>query len=76
MKTVKEIRCAIMAEVWKIEDSISVDRAKQDQILQEWAESIIEECASTFRWEWDCQDEHDAVEIVDPDTINDVKAKL
>jgi len=41
-----------------------------------YAEQAIDECAQTFRWEWDCDDPHDAVEIVDPDTIKEVKNML
>ena len=50
--------------------------AERLEILKSWAYEIIDECASNFRWEWDCDDPHDAVEIVDIDTINDVRKQI
>lgn len=54
------------------------ENAKQAMIaaLILYAEQAIDECAQTFKWEWDCDDFYDAVEIVDPDTITEVKNML
>ncbi len=46
------------------------------RMLKEYGNQVVDECASTFKWEWDCQDEHDAIEIVDPDTIEEVKSQI
>jgi hypothetical protein len=45
-------------------------------MMEQYAEEIIDECRTTFQWEWDCEDEHDALMIVDQDTINDVKQQI
>ncbi len=63
------------ADIFKALEAVSSPESKVE-LLKEWAESIVDECGSTFRWEWDCGDEHDAVEIVDPDTIRDVKQQI
>lgn len=45
-------------------------------MMQEYAKEIVEECRLSFRWEYDCQDEHDAVIIVDIDSVEDVLKQI
>ncbi len=46
------------------------------RLLREYAHDVIEECRTTFRWEWDYPESPTAMEIVDPDTVEEVKRQL
>jgi len=44
MKTIKEIRCALMAEVWQMDGNVLANPEVQDAILRGWVTIIINEC--------------------------------
>jgi len=78
MKTVKEIRCAVMAHVWQTNMGLDIDSKEQDQILREWAESIIDECADKAEMEeWpDYCGEGESSYTIDRSGILKVKEQL
>lgn len=57
-------------------DTITMSDKELEELLINYGETVIDECATTFRYEWDCQDEHDAIMIIDSYTVNDVRLKL
>lgn len=50
MRTIKEIRYAIMSEVYQIGACIDADNEKQDEILRKYINEIIDKCADVM---WD-----------------------
>ncbi len=45
-------------------------------MMEEYANEVVDECHNKFIWEYDCEDEHDAVIITDPDSIAEVRKQI
>lgn len=73
MKTIKKLM-----NTYVTTDSEGGQYSKKavEQMLKEYGTIVVEECASTFRWEWDYPESPTAMEIVDPDTIKEVKDSI